>query len=516
MTRVAATKTAAAATMVATTETTAEPTPRRRLFDLGSLGPRPRRPVHWTSLRTRILAWFIGVLALATVASVIVTREVLLIRLDQRVDAELTQEAAELRKLATGNDPETGRPFGSDVRRIFDVYLERNVPSRNEAFVTFVAGDPFLRSRPQVVVDYWIDRDPELVALWADVTRPARDRAETPAGRVEYIAVPLKVEGQTAGVFVAAIFRDRLKGEADAAFWAALGVGLAVLLLGSLFAWRLADRVIRPVAALTATARSISETDLGQRIPLEGKDEVAQLAGTFNEMLDRLERAFDAQRDFVDDAGHELRTPITVIRGHLELLDADPVDRERTLGIVIDELDRMARIVEDLQLLAKHEQPGVLNLETVDVGALTREIHAKAQALGPHEWRVENRGCGIIVADRHRLTQAIMQLAENAVYYSEPGAPIVIGSNVWGGEARIWVRDQGEGIPFEDQEHIFERFRRGAGQRRSEGAGLGLAIVKAIVEAHHGSVQLQSRAGGGSTFTIIIPVDQPLVEGDRR
>jgi signal transduction histidine kinase len=107
-----------------------------------------------------------------------------------------------------------------------------------------------------------------------------------------------------------------------------------------------------------------------------------------------------------------------------------------------------------------------------------------------------------------------MQLAQNAVHYSEPERPIVIGSSVWGGEARIWVRDQGQGIAFEDQEQIFERFRRGVGERRSEGAGLGLAIVKAIVEAHHGSIQLRSRPGGGTTFTIIIPVDQPLVEGD--
>ena len=112
------------------------------------------------------------------------------------------------------------------------------------------------------------------------------------------------------------------------------GVGIALLLLGTLLAWRLADRVIRPVTELTETARAISETDLSARIPAQGRDQVAQLAVTFNEMLDRLERAFGAQRRFVDDAGHELRTPITIVRGHLELLEDDPADREASLALV--------------------------------------------------------------------------------------------------------------------------------------------------------------------------------------
>jgi two-component system, OmpR family, sensor kinase len=128
-----------------------------------------------------------------------------------------------------------------------------------------------------------------------------------------------------------------------------------VLLLGSLLAWRLAGRVADPVTALTRTARAISETDLSRRIPVRGRDEVAQLAATFNEMLERLERAFGSQRRFLDDAGHELRTPLTIVRGHLELLEDDPVERRETVALVMDELDRMGRIVNDLLLLAKRE-----------------------------------------------------------------------------------------------------------------------------------------------------------------
>jgi len=464
-----------------------------------------------TGLRARILAWFIGVLALTTLASVVVTAVVLDIRVDQRVDAELVQEAAELRRLARGNDPATGRPFGRRVRRIFDVYLERNVPSKNEAMITFVDGEPFLRSR--AVLPYRLDQDPDLIARWGGLRQTDRGRVETPAGRVEYLAVPLQAGERSAGVFVAAIFRDRADDDVHGAVLAAGAVGLAVLLLGSLLAWRLADRVVQPVTELTRTARAISETDLSGRIPQRGRDEVAQLASTFNDMVERLEQAFASQRRFIDDAGHELRTPITIVRGHLELIEDDPSAREQTLALVMDELERMSRIVEDLLLLSKREQPDFLALATVEVGGLTDELKGKVAALAPVPWELESRGRGVIVADRQRLTQAFIQLAQNAVQYGPPGEPIALGSTVTNGEAAFWVRDRGPGIPTAVQEAIFERFRRGTFGRRSEGAGLGLAIVKAIAEAHHGRVELDSGAGTGATFRIVVPVDQPYEHG---
>jgi signal transduction histidine kinase len=464
------------------------------------------------SLTTRILVAFVGFLALAILASVLVTREVLLLRLDQRIDSELLQEAAELRRLARGGDPATGQPLGSRVQRIFKVYFERNVPTRNEALITFVDGRPYLRSRPRL--PYRLDRDPELVAHWGRIADTERGNVQTPAGRVDYLAVPLLSQNETRGVFVAAIFRDREKAEVDTAVRAAGAVGAAVLLLGSLLAWRLARRIVQPVASLTRTARAISETDLARRIPVESRDEVGQLASTFNEMLDRLERAFESQRRFVDDAGHELRTPLTIARGHVELLEDDPDERRQTVGLVVDELDRMRRIVDDLLLLAKHEQPDFLNLETVEVGALTDELYAKMTALAPRDWTVASRGRGVIVADRQRVTQAIVQLAENAAGLTEEGDRIELGSAVADGRARIWIRDRGPGIPYSDQQRIFERFRRGGDQRRSEGAGLGLAIVKAIAEAHHGRVEVESRSGEGATFTFVLPVDQPHPDGE--
>jgi signal transduction histidine kinase len=459
------------------------------------------------SLRTRILAWFIGLLALATVLFVGVTYTVLVVRLEQRIDAELRQERAELNRLARGIDPATGQPFGTNVRRIFEVFLARNVPSREEALITLVDGRPFRRTG--LVVPYRLDTDPEILARWRGLTGPERSSVDTPAGRVEYLAVPLVApRGRTEGVFVAAIFRDRLRDDYVDTIKAAGAVGVAVLLVGSLLAWRLAGRVVGPVTRLTRTARSISETDLSRRIDVEGRDEVAQLAATFNEMVGRLERAFESQRQFLDDAGHELRTPLTIVSGNLELIEDDP-HRQETLALVMDELERMGRIVDDLLVLANREQADFLELSTVNIGALTDELASKAASLDSVEWVVESRGRGVIVADRQRLTQAVLQLADNAVRHAGDAGPLTLGSLVADAEARFWVRDRGRGISEEEQEVIFERFRRGGSGVRADGSGLGLAIVKAIAEAHHGRVELVSRPGEGSTFTIVLPVDQP-------
>jgi two-component system, OmpR family, sensor kinase len=472
----------------------------------GARGLRGRLVAFPWSLRTRILAYVIGLLALTTVLLVAVTTTVLELRLGNRIDAELSQEAAELRRLVEGNDPRTGQPFGNDVERIFQVYFARNVPSRNEALLAFTNGKLFRRSAP--VVPYRLHRDPELVARWSGLRDVSRGAVGTPAGRVEYLAVPVTVRGTPEGVFVAAIFRDRLQDDYDATVLAAGAVGLGVLLLGSLLAWRLAGRVVDPVTRLTRTARTITETDLSRRIPVEGRDEVAQQAATFNEMLDRLESAFDEQRRFLDDAGHELRTPLTIVLGNLELLPDDPQDRQETVDMLTDELERMSRIVHDLLLLAKREQPDFLELSTVNLGELTDELATKAASLAPREWLVESRGQGLVVGDRQRLTEAMLQLAENAVKHGADGGPIGLGSRVDGREARLWVRDEGVGVPVAEQERIFERFQRAGDGSRATGSGLGLPIVKAIAEAHHGRVEVHSAPGRGTTFTIVIPVDQ--------
>jgi two-component system, OmpR family, sensor kinase len=470
---------------------------------------RPRTVLSLAGLfgaaRTRILGAFLVLLAFSTLLSVLAIRQLLLVRTADRVDAALTQEIEEFRRLVRGIDPQTRQPFGTNIDRIFDVFFDRNVPGQGETLIAYVDGAQYdIKSRSRGGSIPRDARDPS----WPMLRQPERGDIETVVGTIRYLAVPVKLGNRIRGVFVVAASLTSERREVEEAVRLAAIVLLSVLLIASALAWVVAGRVLAPLRALADTARSIGESDLTRRIEVAGHDEIAELGRTFNAMLDRLEAAFASQRAFVSDASHELRTPITIVRGHLELLGDDPDERRETIALVTDELDRMSRFVDDLLVLAKAERDDFLKLNEVELGALTDELLDKAHALGPRRWQLEGRAEGIIVGDRQRLTQAVMGLAQNAVQNTDHGDPVWIGSGVDRREAKLWVRDSGPGVAPDDQERIFERFARAsASRRRSEGAGLGLPIVRAIAEAHGGRVVLSSRPGAGATFTVIVPLD---------
>lgn len=456
----------------------------------------PRLP---RSARTRVLLTFLVLLAASTAVSTLLLRGILQARVGERVDSSLVQEVEEFRTLARqGVDPRTSRRF-TDAASVFDVYLARNVPSVGETWLTFVDGRPYRATR-QAVPATLRER------AQAFARRGSTVREEVDGRRV--LAVPFVLDGRTAGTFVVAIDLDGEEDEIDQAVQVAAGVSLVVLVVAGLIAFALAGRVLRPLRDVTHTARAITESDLSRRIDVRGDDEVAELGRTFNAMLDRLEDAFASQRDFVSDAGHELRTPITIVRGHLDTLGDDPQEREDVLAIVSDELDRMSRIVDDLLTLAKAEQPDFLRLEDVDLDLLTDELHAKAQQLGPQRWVLAGVGTGRITADRQRLTQAVVNLAANAAQHAPADSEIALSSAIDGERATLRVVDRGPGIAPADAERVFDRFARGrTGARRSDGAGLGLSIVRAIAHAHGGDVAHTPTPGGGATFTITVPTE---------
>jgi len=299
--------------------------------------------------------------------------------------------------------------------------------------------------------------------------------------------------------------------------------------VGGLFAaslatgWWLSGRVLRPVRRITAAAQEISATDLSRRIDLDGPhDELRSLADTVDEMLARLEGAFAAQRQLVDDASHELRNPLAVIRANVDAVlsteDVSPESRAQAAAIVARATDRMAALVEDLLASARRASPAFEDVD-VDLWAIADEAAEEYDALAARRGirTVRRPGPGPVVSgDPQALRRAVDNLLSNAVRHAPDGSEVVLAAGSTSGWAWIAVRDEGPGISEEERERIFDRFYR-AGRRNghvSGQAGLGLAIVRQIVEGHGGTVAVHSRPGEGSTFVLWLP--DTFVDSARR
>lgn len=305
---------------------------------------------------------------------------------------------------------------------------------------------------------------------------------------------------------------------------------IVAMLLGLVVAaglsWLLSGWVLQPVRKVRRAADRISADELSRRVPIGGADEFVALATTVNAMLDRVEAAYQTQREFLDDAGHELRTPLTVVQGYLDMLPEEPEERRETLHLIQDELSRMTRIVEDLLVLARSRRPDFLRRSAVELEDLALEIEMKAEVTADRIWDVRPEASGEAWLDRHRITQALLQFASNAVRYTDAGSRIEIGCRIIAagepmplglespGEGRRihwWVRDHGRGIPAGQEELIFQRFATARGQLRDRrgGTGLGLAIVATIAAAHGGIAAAANAPGGGAYFCITVPFRTP-------
>lgn len=482
----------------------------RRHAATGSDGSRRRRGF---SVRSRIIAAILAATAVglagAGIASYLVQRHTVL----SSIDDQLLRTVASLKSVAAGNESEAAP---TTVEALLRSSMQQLIPTKGESVLALINGSPaFVPATP---LPFRIDDDRALVKRIlseADATRVVRGTAASTLGTLRYVIVPVEVAGDSnRGLYVSAYDLDTvLRDVADSFRTYVIVAVIALALVGSV-AWFVSGRLLRPIRLLRKAAAANTATDLSGRIPVTGRDDLSELTETINGMFDRLENAFSSQRRLIDDVGHELKTPITIIRGHLELLDpTNPKDVDATRILAIDELDRMSQLVSEISLLAETGTPQFIDRRSVDVAAVTESVFAKARALDPaREWVLESCAEGVAFVDAGRLTQAWLQLASNAVRYSTPGARIFLGSGrvttATGDVLQLLVRDLGPGIPLEAQHRIFERFGRLDERRGTEGSGLGLAIVSAIAQAHGGTVMLASAAGQGSLFTIRIPLER--------
>ncbi|WP_244962989.1 sensor histidine kinase [Nocardioides dongkuii] len=454
------------------------------------------------SVRVRITATVAALVALTLAGAGLLVYAIETQRLEQQTADDVDQELDEFARLNGGGvDPVTGAGFAS-VQDLLELFMRRNVPDDDELLVGWV-GDRVVNLSPR---EDPLVADPAFLAAAAPLVDEADTvRLETAGERLMITSQPVRRGGERGALLVVVRLEEDQSELLDTMRTYAIVAALSLLLVTVVAFWQ-SGRLLAPLRVLRETAEEIGETDLSRRIPTSGNDDITALTRTVNGMLDRLESAFTGQRQFLDDAGHELKTPLTVLRGHLELLDTgSPEEVAETRVLLLDEVDRMARLVGDLILLAKSDRPDFVTLEPVDLAGLTEDLVAKARGLGDREWVLDGAAAGTLQADPQRLTQAVLQLADNAVKHTAPGDTVAIGSSYDGSRVRLWVRDTGPGVPPEQRDGIFERFGRGPVPEGDEGFGLGLSIVSAIAAAHGGRVLVEDAEPHGARFVLTLP-----------
>lgn len=472
----------------------------------------PRRtPWRWLRIRVPLTAMAVFVVSLA-VAAVLAYElllqdgrnnlDVVLAREHERFERSIAALLAEAREVEPTTDDQ--RLLEESVRR----YLELNPSS--PSYWTIVTFEDGLRLAAS-------NGPPELEPLFADRTLPSgtpntREVIDTgtEAGEILTSSAPVILGGEELATLqiaapMAPIRRDAL----EAAYLLAAAAGASLLVGGVLLAATL-WRALTPLGALAAAARSTELRRLDARVeePDSG-DEVAVLAGEFNRMLDRLEAATSQQQEFLASVGHELRTPITIARGNLELLHTvdrdDPEAVAATVAIVADELGRMGRLVEDLMTIARVRTPDFVRPRDLDLVAWFEELELKLRVTADrHRITVVPPPPVTLHADPDRLTQAVLNLTTNAAVHNPPGIPIRVRAVLDPQQDRLLVvvEDDGQGIDPDIIDEVFEPFVRAGDARDS--TGLGLAVVHAVVTAHGGEIGVRSDRTG-TAITLALP-----------
>jgi signal transduction histidine kinase len=325
------------------------------------------------------------------------------------------------------------------------------------------------------------------------------------------VSAPIaNADGSRVGLFQAALSAESPASVALSVAGALGAAGLIVILGGALASVWAARQSLRPLRQMAADAAAVTHASPGRRIAYDGpEDELGSLAASLNAMLARLERSYQDQRRFVADASHELRTPVAIVRGNVELLSRGSLceaDAHESLNMIEDEALRMTRLLDELLSLARLEGAS-RHFQPLEARTLLDEIAAAARALGDRKVGVDGPSGLWISGDPDLLKQALLNIARNSIAHTEPGGHLTMVCSAVGNRVMLSVTDDGPGIPPDDLERIFDRFFRTGGPRPEDsgGAGLGLAITSRLVDLHDGEIRAENVEPTGARFTIELP-----------
>ncbi|HSB10820.1 MAG TPA: ATP-binding protein [Blastocatellia bacterium] len=459
------------------------------------------------SIRAKLTLWYIGIAALVLAAFAIGIYWYLSRGLLNAIDMSLHNYAERI-ALAVGHPSANEEPSQPGVLILTPQFL--SVVDRNGK-----------------VTDQILDAEGHEVP----VNGPALERAArewvpeydevslSPTEHVRIITWPARDEdGEIFFVVAGQSLKDVRRAQKQLLLLFAIANPLA-LLLASLGGLWLVSKTLSPVDRLTRAAERIGRGNLSERVEEpRSHDELGRLAATFNQMIRRLEQAFDRERRFTADASHELKTPLAVLRGDIEVAlrrDRSPEEYQRVLKSSLEEIARLTKLTEDLLTLARSDtDQSVLDLEPVRLDLLAADARAYvaplAESAGVALTYEGNATAVIIEGDQKRLKQLLVNLLDNAIKYTPAGGSARLAIAVEDSSAVIEVTDSGRGVPETALPHIFERFYRQTDSRdaRVTGFGLGLAISKWITDAHGGSIEVESHEGQGSRFTVRLPLTQ--------
>ncbi len=388
---------------------------------------------------------------------------------------------------------------------------------------------PSLELTASVYVQFW-DRDQKLQMASPgirDLSQPLDPLGLSyarPVFRDVYIrnihlrvlTVPLQAGQRSVGLLQAATNLGLVDSIRTSLLSILVGMTVISMVLAAGASWLSIRQALAPLATVTKTAEQITRADdLSRRIPYTAvpRDEIGTLIRAFNRTLERLENLFTSQQRFLADVSHELRTPLTVIKGNADLIRKFGPDDE-SLDTIKDEADRLTRMVGDLLLLAQAESGKLpMNMAEVSLDVLLTDVYQQMRVLAGDKVHLKLTDIDLVSVngDRDRLKQVLINLTSNAIHYTPAGGEVYLSLSRAGEMARVVVRDTGPGIPAQDLPHIFDRFYRGEKSRtrsKTSGFGLGLSIAHFIVEAHGGRIEVDSHEGQGTTFALLLPLEQ--------